>query len=205
MAFLEQKIEELTMQLQVNKSDLNDKDQLIVEERKKMIEVVKDHNLDLDKEKEDYQAQINIANLERNTLKDEKFKVDEKIDQLQEQIKRLEKNLQLASDEVNLRKTINDSMGENLMKHESESMQMAQKLALMKNQIMEYDKHVGLNRKFGAVKQGQIKAQACTVSHHPYFTILLNVPICYFINSSFNPLFQILIFMKFIYLYHIDI
>lgn len=128
-----------------------------------MIEVVKDHNLDLDKEKEDYQAQINIANLERNTLKDEKFKLDEKIDQLQEQIKRLEKNLQLASDEVNLRKTINDSMGENLMKHESESMQMAQKLALMKNQIMEYDKHVGLNRKFGAVKQGQIKAQACTI------------------------------------------
>lgn len=89
--------------------------------------------------------------------------MDEKIDQLNEVIKKLEKNLQLATDEVHLRKSIVDSMGENLMKHESESMQMAQKLTLMKNQIMEYDKHVGLNRKFGAVKQGQLKAQACTI------------------------------------------
>ena len=68
------------MQLQLCKSELNDKDQLIVEERKKMQEVVKDHNTDFEKEKEDYQAQINIANLERNTLKDEKFQLDEKID-----------------------------------------------------------------------------------------------------------------------------
>ena len=55
-------------------------------------------------------------------------------------------------------------MGENLMKHESESMQMAQKLTLMKNQIMEYDKHVGMNRKFGAVKVSGLKSLACTVS-----------------------------------------
>lgn len=54
-------------------------------------------------------------------------------------------------------------MGENLMKHESESMQMAQKLTLMKNQIMEYDKHVGMNRKFGAVKKGAINVMACTL------------------------------------------
>ena len=49
------------------------------------------------------------------------------------------------------------------MKHESESMQMAQKLTLMKNQIMEYDKHVGMNRKFGAVKKGAINVMACTL------------------------------------------
>jgi len=73
LAFIEKKIEEQNMQLQLSNSQLNDKDHLIVEERKKMIEVVKDHNSDLDKEKEDYQAQINIANLERNTMKDEKF------------------------------------------------------------------------------------------------------------------------------------
>ena len=70
----------------------------------------------------------------------------------------------MATDEVQLRKTIVDSMGQNLMKHESESMQMAQKLTLMKNQIMEYDKHVGMNRKFGAVKAGNIKSTPCTVS-----------------------------------------
>ena len=84
---------------------------------------------------------------------------------MNEEIKRLEKSLQLASDEVHLRKTIVDSMGENLIKHESESMQMAQKLTLMKNQIMDYDKHVGMNRKFGAVKHGGLKVQACTVSN----------------------------------------
>ena len=49
-------------------------------------------------------------------------------------------------------------MGENLLKHESESMQMAQKLTLMKNQIMEYDKHVGMNRKYGAVKISSLKS-----------------------------------------------
>ena len=72
-------------------------------------------------------------NFERNQLKDEKFGIDEKVDKLNEEIKRLEKSLQMANDEVHLRKTIVDSMGENLMKHETESMQMAQKLTLMKN------------------------------------------------------------------------
>ena len=56
MAFIEQKLEEQSMQLQLCKSELNDKDQIIVEERKKMVEVVKDHNADLEKEKEGYQA-----------------------------------------------------------------------------------------------------------------------------------------------------
>ena len=84
--------------------------------------MIDDHNKDFEKEKEDYQARINIANLEKNTLKDEKFQMDEKIDQLNDVIKKLEKNLQLATDEVHLRKSIVDSMGENLMKHESESM-----------------------------------------------------------------------------------
>lgn len=42
------------MQLQLCKGELNDKDQLIIEERKKMQEVVNDHNKDFQKEKEDY-------------------------------------------------------------------------------------------------------------------------------------------------------
>jgi len=29
---------------------------------------------------------------------------------------------------------------------------MSQKLTLMKNQIMEYDRYVGMNRKYGAVR-----------------------------------------------------
>lgn len=60
-------------------------------------------------------------------------------------------------------------------------MQMAQKLTLMKNQIMEYDKHVGLNRKFGAVKQGQIKPTACTVSQTNLFINLNSLRFNYLI------------------------
>ena len=104
------------------------------------------------------QAEINIQNLEKNSLKDEKYQLDEQIDQLNEEVKKLQKSLQMATDEVHLRKTIVDSMGENLLKHESESMHMAQKLTLMKNQIMEYDKYVGMDRKFGAVKIGNLKS-----------------------------------------------
>jgi hypothetical protein len=51
-----------------------------------------------------------------------------------------------------LRKTVIDSMGDNLLKHEDDSMRMSQKLTLMKNQIMEYDRYVGMNRKYGAVR-----------------------------------------------------
>lgn len=40
---------------------------------------------------------------------------------------------------------------------------MAQKLTLMKNQIMEADKHSGKGRKFGAVKQSSSKNYACTL------------------------------------------
>lgn len=43
------------------------------------------------------------------------------------------------------------------MKHEAESMKMGQNLSLIKNQILEYDKHVGTNRKYGAVKIGTLK------------------------------------------------
>jgi len=50
------------------------------------------------------------------------------------------------------------------MKHETESMQMAQKLTLMKNQILEYDRYVGMNRKYGAVKINALKNLPVTVS-----------------------------------------
>lgn len=50
------------------------------------------------------------------------------------------------------------------MKHETESMHMAQKLTLMKNQILEYDRYVGMNRKYGAVKINTLKNVPVTVS-----------------------------------------
>jgi len=50
------------------------------------------------------------------------------------------------------------------MKHETESMMMSQKLTLMKNQILEYDRYIGMNRKYGAVKINTIKNIPVTVS-----------------------------------------
>ena len=54
-------------------------------------------------------------------------------------------------------------MGQTLIKHETESMHMSQKLTLMKNQILEYDKSVGMNKKYGAVKHGSIRYIPCTL------------------------------------------
>jgi len=48
-------------------------------------------------------------------------------------------------------------MSANLLRHENDSMEMSQKLTLMKNQIIEYDIYVGMNRKYGAVKIQTIK------------------------------------------------
>ena len=47
------------------------------------------------------------------------------IDRKNDEILNLEKELQKAKDEVELRKSIVDQMGENLLKHETESMEMA--------------------------------------------------------------------------------
>ena len=78
-------------------------------------------------------GQINIANMEKNELKDENHKLEEEIDKLYSDIIKMERELSLANDEISLRKSVVDSMGENLLKHENESMQMSQKLTLMKN------------------------------------------------------------------------
>lgn len=67
---------------------------------------------------------------------------------------------------MELRKAVVDSLSENLLKHEDESMEMSQKLTLMKNQILEYDRYVGMNRKYGAVKVQTIKNIPVTVSTH---------------------------------------
>lgn len=48
-------------------------------------------------------------------------------------------------------------MNENMIRHETESADLAQKLTLMKNQIMEFNMGVGMNKKYAAVKIGTIK------------------------------------------------
>jgi hypothetical protein len=83
--------------------------------------------------------------------------------------------MQRSNDEVHLRKEVIDRMGENLLHHEDDSMRLTQKLTLMKNQIMEYDRYVGMNRKYGAVRIQTIKNTPVTVSLTQKFNILINL------------------------------
>jgi hypothetical protein len=57
-------------------------------------------------------------------------------------------------DEVRLRKEVIDSMSDSLLKHENESRELASRLVMLKNQIMENDIGKGIGRKFAAVKLG---------------------------------------------------
>lgn len=86
-----------------------------------------------------------------------KFELEEKIDLQQQTITSLEMELQKVTDEAELRKTVEEQLSKNLLKHENDSMQMAEKLTVMKNQMLEYDRFMGMNRKYGAVRIQTIK------------------------------------------------
>ena len=64
-----------------------------------------------------------IAELQddKNRINDEKFASEQIIDQNKEEIVRLEKELQKALDEAELRRVIFDTMSANLQKHEEDS------------------------------------------------------------------------------------
>jgi len=55
-------------------------------------------------------------------------------------------------EDVLCRKMIIEEMNENMLAHERESSEMATKLTLMKNQIMENDTANGMEKKYGAVR-----------------------------------------------------
>lgn len=63
---------------------------------------------------------------------------------------------------MELRRVVEERLSNNLLKHENESMEMAQKITLMKNQMLEYDRFVGMNRKYGAVKVQTLKSTPIT-------------------------------------------
>lgn len=99
---------------------------------------------------------------EKNLEMDKCLKIQEIIDEKNDRILQLEKEYQRKCDEVNLRKEVIDSMSQSLMKHESDSREMASKLVMMKNQIMENDIGKSVGRKFAAVKIGMIKNVSMT-------------------------------------------
>jgi hypothetical protein len=95
---------------------------------------------------------------ERNREMDSKLKIETIIDEKNERILTLERELARKDDEVNLRKEVIDSMGDSLLKHENESRELASKLVMLKNQIMENDIGRNIGRKFAAVKLGMMKS-----------------------------------------------
>ena len=70
---------------------------------------------------------------ERNKEMDRSLKIEEVIDEKNEKIQALERELARKEDEVNLRKEVIDSMGLSLMKHENETRELATRLMSMKN------------------------------------------------------------------------
>lgn len=99
---------------------------------------------------------------------DRNLKIEETIDAKNDRILQLEKELQRKTDEVNLRKEVIDSMSESLMRHEHDSAELAQKLVLLKNQIMEHSVGQAIKRKYAGVKSGALKGVPVTVSYKSF-------------------------------------
>ncbi len=95
---------------------------------------------------------------------DKLLKLETVIDEKNDQIAHLEKDLQRKCDEVNLRKEVIDSMSDSLMQHESAQRELASKLVMMKNQIMENDIGKSIGRKFAGVKIGIMKTSFTPVA-----------------------------------------
>lgn len=131
-------------------------------ERARTADVVANKDLECAERIAEYEREAARMAEERNKEMDSKLKIETVIDEKNERIQQLEKELGRKDDEINLRKEIIDSMGDSLMKHETESRELASKLVMLKNQIMENDIGRNIGRKFGAVKLGMMKTVAMT-------------------------------------------
>lgn len=88
-----------------------------------------EHAIEIEKAKEELNEVISA----RDSLIMEKNKLELFQDELKQKIEDLETDLARARDDVNCRKMIIDDMSKSMLAHEQESMEMAQKLTLMKN------------------------------------------------------------------------
>ncbi len=116
----------------------------------------------LKEREEKYRQENELLIAERNLHMDRCLKIEETIDDKNERILQLEKELQRSLDEVNLRKEVIDSMSASLMNHENTQRELASKLVMMKNQIMENDVGKSIGRKFAAVRIGLMKTLQMT-------------------------------------------
>ena len=134
------------------------------------MEVKEAHEL---KKKEVQKMQDNIDEInnelkevrdKRDMLYDEKYQVEAVVDEQKDKIEKLELEVRRAKEDVECRKMIIEELGSNMMHHERESAEMAQKLTLLKNQIMENDTSNGLGMKYTAVRVGTLRYHPCSFS-----------------------------------------
>ena len=121
----EDKIEELKTQVKTQIFELENQAVLVETEKMMGQKALEELQIKENDAKDKLNAEINELTQEKNKMKDEKHELEETIDKKKDDIVELQKELQKANDEVELRKTIVDQMGENLMKHEQESMMQA--------------------------------------------------------------------------------
>lgn len=67
-------------------------------------------------------------------------------------------------EEVSCRKVMIEQLTKSVMEHEKESQEMANKLSILKSQIIADYSESGLKDKYSLVKIGKISDSACTVS-----------------------------------------
>lgn len=79
-------------------------------------------------------------------------------------------------EEVNVRKEVINHMADSLLKHEHEEQDMASKLTLLKNQMMESNMGLGMDRRFSAVKIELLRNTVCAIkfeeSDNEFFMII---------------------------------
>lgn len=150
----EEKYQDLSLQSAAIGQEIRKRDEEL------LLQKMHSKNLLADQERE-HQRRVQVLEAEcahvmeeKNALLDKILKIEEVIDAKDERIAQLEKEYQRKADEAELRREVIDSMSQSLMAQESVQRDLATKMVMMKNQILENDAGKSIGRKFGAIKIG---------------------------------------------------
>jgi hypothetical protein len=150
----EEKYQDLSLQSAAIGQEIRKRDEEL------LLQKMHSKNLLADQERE-HQRRVQVLEAEnahvmeeKNALLDKILKIEEVIDGKNERIAQLEKEYQRKADEAELRREVIDSMSQSLMAQESVQRDLATKMVMMKNQILENDAGKSIGRKFGAIKIG---------------------------------------------------
>ena len=127
------KIEEVKLELESHKTAARDTEKMLMQEVKTGKEEKMKVVAELEEKIEQGNTELTEIREARDTLNQEKNTLEAVQDGQMSAIERLETELTRAKEDVECRKLIIDEMSKSMLGHEHESMEMAQKLTLMKN------------------------------------------------------------------------